>query len=347
MVYWESAHQWSPFKIDALGLVTILGLDEIDRSFGCLTRSWLTDWLPYLGAHVVASNRFTLPIPGFTLYNVSDGIVATDLTGWLSRWLLTEEVTFNSTTLYISQSTQSRQIISEISAFAIGFCAIAPITVIVCILRDWWGLANVVSMAVSVAVRQYALQQNQKALGSAVAESRGDLNAPVKVFLTMPTGQAVTIIASRGTIINGLLTTPRPPNPSLYKFLRMMGWVAFACHVISLGMTCLFGQLLSVVVLIGATVLKIHHYQDDKSCIGSALVMQRIDEPGRDFRAAAYARLQLSQKEEESMMQWNLFPHTSNEHWWARYRRCTTEHKLGAFEIWDQLLASKQEKQAQ
>lgn len=347
MVYWESAHHWSPFKIDALGLVTIIGVDEIDRAVGCLTRSWITDWLPYLGAHVVASNRFTVPIPGFTLYNVSDGILATDLTGWLSRWLLTEEVTFNSTTLYISESTHKRQMKTEILASGIGFCAIAPIAVVVCILRDWWGLANVISMAVSVAVRQYALQQNQEALGSAVAESRGDLNSPVRAFLTMPTGEAVTVIASRGVIINGLLTTPRPPNPVVYKFLGMAGWVAFACHVISLGMTCLLGQLLSVAVLIGGTVLKIYHCQDDKSRIGSALVMRRIDEPGRDFRAAAYARLQLSQKEEKSMIQWNLFPHKSNEHWWERYRQCTTEHALGGFQVWDQLLASKQEKQAQ
>jgi len=127
----------------------------------------------------------------------------------------------------------------------------------------------------------------------------------------------------------------------------MTGWVAFACHVISLGMTCLFSQLLSVAVLIGGTVLKIYHYQDDKSRIGFALVLQRIDESRRDFRAATYARLQLSQKEEESMIQWNLFPHESNEQWWERYRQCTTEQKLGAFQIWDQLLASKQEKQAQ
>lgn len=112
-------------------------------------------------------------------------------------------------------------------------------------------------------------------------------------------------------------------------------------------MTCLFSQLLSVAVLIGGTVLKIYHYQDDKSRIGFALVLQRIDESRRDFRAATYARLQLSQKEEESMIQWNLFPHESNEQWWERYRQCTTEQKLGAFQIWDQLLASKQEKQAQ
>ena len=60
MLSWTLA-QWQPFRIDAMGLVTILGADEMKMAVGRLVRSPITAWLPLLGAYTVANNQFTEP----------------------------------------------------------------------------------------------------------------------------------------------------------------------------------------------------------------------------------------------------------------------------------------------
>lgn len=74
--------KWTPFKIDASGLVTILGADEVNQFVGRLSRSRLTEYLPLVSSFVIANDGITSAIPGFELYNKSDGIRATDFTGW-------------------------------------------------------------------------------------------------------------------------------------------------------------------------------------------------------------------------------------------------------------------------
>ena len=46
-------------RIDALGLVTLLGAEKMDRSIGRLVTSRYFDYLPLLGAYTVAGNRIT------------------------------------------------------------------------------------------------------------------------------------------------------------------------------------------------------------------------------------------------------------------------------------------------
>src|SRR5271170_5883454 len=94
--------KWAPFKIDALGLVTLLGADELNGAIGRLSKSQLTEYLPLVGGFVIASDSIRSHIAGFTLYNVTDGICATDVAGWFARWLLFRDLTYNSTTLTIT-----------------------------------------------------------------------------------------------------------------------------------------------------------------------------------------------------------------------------------------------------
>src|SRR3954470_13781324 len=82
--------QGTGLKIDALGLVTLLGAEEMDRSIGRLVPSLYLDYLPLLGAFVVAGNRFVVKKPGSALCNISVGIMTTELAGWFSRWLQTQ-----------------------------------------------------------------------------------------------------------------------------------------------------------------------------------------------------------------------------------------------------------------
>lgn len=47
-------HHWRPFRIDALGLVTLLGAEEVDLGIGTLQKRRFTEWVrqprykPYL-----------------------------------------------------------------------------------------------------------------------------------------------------------------------------------------------------------------------------------------------------------------------------------------------------------
>jgi hypothetical protein len=86
--------QNSTFKIDALGLVTLLGAEEVNRSIDHLQqRRRYTEYLPLLAAFVVAGNHFTTEQPGFVIYNLTDGITSTELKGWFTRWLMSPTVT--------------------------------------------------------------------------------------------------------------------------------------------------------------------------------------------------------------------------------------------------------------
>ncbi|KAK8096061.1 hypothetical protein PG999_014083 [Apiospora kogelbergensis] len=80
--------EWAPFQLDALGLVTIFGAKEMNTSIGNLVHSWATEWLPILGSYAVANNELTTPEQGFVLYNITDGVMATDVAAWFTRWLM-------------------------------------------------------------------------------------------------------------------------------------------------------------------------------------------------------------------------------------------------------------------
>jgi hypothetical protein len=57
---------WAPFKIDALGLATVLGASELNIMFGTLLRSQYLECVPTLATYIVAGNYFAKPISGFT-----------------------------------------------------------------------------------------------------------------------------------------------------------------------------------------------------------------------------------------------------------------------------------------
>lgn len=100
--------------------------------------------------------------------------------------------------------------------------------------------------------------------------------------------------------------------------VRALGWLAFGVHVIALGITSLFCQLPTVSLLIVATVLAVWQVGTDQEHIGRRIEAKR-EGAQVPFRAAAYARLDLTSAQEDSMVLWNLFPHRSNESWWNKY----------------------------
>ena len=160
---------WSPFKIDALGLITILGADQVDRSVGRLVRSRYTEYLPLLGAYVIADGQFTQPMPGFALYSIKSCMTSTDLAGWFTRWVSAQD--FQDATGKVvwtydegDKSTSRTRSYDILIAAFIGFVALGVPLAFTALLGDWWGLASAVTMLVSVLVRAELLTQNRGAL---------------------------------------------------------------------------------------------------------------------------------------------------------------------------------------
>ncbi|KAF2642223.1 hypothetical protein P280DRAFT_468656 [Massarina eburnea CBS 473.64] len=332
---------WAPLQIDALGMVTMLGADQVNTYIGRMTYSCITDMLPLLGTFVIAGNKFAEPIPGFVLYNITDGIIATDLAGWFARWLLCQDLTPSKSTIEITITKRPRRPAAAALAYTIGLCVVLPPILISILGHDWWGLGNSLCMLFSCFVRKIVIEMCKDTLDDAAEEAEKTDCEPVKVFLTMPTGQGVTIRTSRSVIINCLLTEPRTTHRKFYDTVRGLGWLTFGCQVVALGMSSFLIQLLTVVVMVSATVLATRGVGDDETRIGQRLLLKRSEYDGTGFRAKSYARLDLKDTEEDSMVHWNMFPRRSNSRWWETYRKCLAEDNK-RFDTWDQRLKNQQ-----
>jgi hypothetical protein len=160
-------------KIDALGLVTLLGAEEMDRSIGRLVPSLYLDYLPLLGAFVVAGNRFVERKPGFALCNISVGIMTTELAGWFSRWLQTQS--FNQVRSIVIWEVGERP--RRWTSFIVGFLLVGlpvhgVLIALTVLARDWWGFANVISMIASVALRCFQVAQNQAGIDANIRSAQ-------------------------------------------------------------------------------------------------------------------------------------------------------------------------------
>jgi hypothetical protein len=111
-----------------------------------------------------------------------------------------------------------------------------PLSLMTFLTHDWWGVTNAISMLVSVVVRCMLVKQTASPSTARRTRRPEHVQRHGEDFLTLPSGKAVTIHVPRGVPIQCLLTSPRPPNPQLYHAARALGWLAFGCHIISLGM---------------------------------------------------------------------------------------------------------------
>ena len=317
----ENISKWAPFRIDALGIVTMLGSEEVDRSIGRLIENPWVEYLPLLGAFVVAGDRFVRPIPGFVLYNISDGIMATDVAGWFSRWLSTQRLKWN-TTFFIWGVRQKIQSVWHLRAPAlvIGLIINSGLIILAVLVRDWFGFANAIAMTISVPVRRYLVKQHRDFLDQEASNLSGRDLALVKILCQLADGRAVTLLAPRGIVRSCFLTTPHSQTKNLYDTVRALGWLSFGCHVICIGQSTLFIQILTVVIMVTATVLHVRGLGCNDLHLGRQMDIYRVDSsPDDDFRTMAYIRLQLSSEEEKNMLTWSLFPQRSNHRWWENY----------------------------
>ncbi|EXJ57258.1 hypothetical protein A1O7_07605 [Cladophialophora yegresii CBS 114405] len=175
---WHVLRQWSPFNIDALGLVTLLGAEEINAAVGRLVASAYLEYLPLLGAYVIAGDRFTEKAAGWHLYNISQGIHTTDLAAWLTRWMLSQN--FETTRNYVvwtitpPRSRKSDIIVSVLIGFVLNGLLVAGTI----LSADWYGFANALAMIVSIIVRVYVIGQQRLAMDAMIDKAVARFGPP-------------------------------------------------------------------------------------------------------------------------------------------------------------------------
>jgi hypothetical protein len=283
----------------------------MDRSIGQLAPSLYLKYLPLLGAFVVAGNRFTTKKPGFVLYNISAGIMTTELAGWFSRWLQTQD--FKQVRSIVTWKVMERP--HRWKEFIVGFLFVGlpvhGILIAVTVLgADWWGFANVIAMSISVAVRCIMVAQNQAGINANIRKAQEAAEAypakrakydesmnrlerlrqdgqamegikmPIepqdpykiaKVLVLTEDSKVVTLAVPAYLPKFAFAVNPQPPNPYVYRACQWIGWASFAVHVISIGMAALYTQIISVVVIIISTVLTAHRVGCEDSRIWDSI----------------------------------------------------------------------------
>ncbi|KAI1441572.1 hypothetical protein F5Y02DRAFT_399168 [Annulohypoxylon stygium] len=327
---------WEPFRIDALGLVTLIGAEEVNRSVGRLVQSRYTKYMPLLGAHLIADNQFTAMTSGFQLYNVSDAITTPGLSAWLTRWLSSQDLKMSTTVFEWSVAPgKSRETKSgcgkawdTLVAALIGFLTLGGSFALAVAMGDWWGLANTISMAVSVIVRCCLVQENVNGLDKAVLDAcyeKGGIQGSsekVKLLISLDDGRMVTMYAPRGLVLEGFTKRLTILQPRLYSYTRAFGWLVFGVHVISLGQAKLLNQIYAVVLLVLGTWATATGVGSNEYCITEHISAKRVENfPTRpDRRMWAYIRLDCDGVEEESLADWGLLPRKSNTKWWGNFK---------------------------
>ena len=337
---------WKPFTIDALGLVTLLGADEVNQSVGTLQRRRFTEYLPLLAAFVIAGDRFNAEQPGFVLYNLDAGITSTELKGWFTRWLMSQKVN-NATTVLEWQRLEVKWRWEKPVAQALSFVLVMPLLVITVLVGDWYGVGNAVAIIFSILTRVYLLSQRCHIRDEAANPEKNKTDEEERLFVIRSDGRMVTLKVPesvRTTFVNQAAV----PRHRWYHYARWLCWVALGVQMCILGMCSLFTQIYTVLLLVlstwwftsdffwdigrqrkpktsdGPTVsiipfnrdwcVKQTDHQTETKVQGDVVVAS-------DKRQWAWARLNLTAAEEQAMRSWNLFPiEVKNDDWLLKYK---------------------------
>lgn len=220
-------------------------------------------------------------------------------------------------------------------AALIGFLVIGGSLVLAISMGDWWGLANAVSMAVSVVVRCCLVQENVNALDRAVLNAcygrsgiQGD-SETVKLLTALADGRMVTMYAPRGLVLEGFTKRLTILRPRLYTYTKALGWIVFGIHVISLGQAELLNQIYAVSVLSLSTWVTALGLGSSEYCITDHISTKRVENYPfhSDKRMWAYIRLECNDEEEESLADWGLLPRQVNTKWWGAFKESKEQWK--------------------
>ncbi|KAF2872907.1 hypothetical protein BDV95DRAFT_605498 [Massariosphaeria phaeospora] len=311
-----------------LGLIPLLGAASLQQAFGRLVHSPFAEFFPTLADYIFASNAFAEPIPGFALYNITEGVRATELSAWFTRWLLSQNFTNSSTCLHFEDAPARPHYLGRSCTLIASILVYGYLSAFAFHVGDFYGYFSVSALIVCMLVRQSILRACRDSLNEHMENAgKGSQAQSAKLFVTLPTGQAVAIEATRGIFVQCFLTEAKPTGRKLHLLMRGLGWLAFASHVVLLALATEPMQLVSISTMVLFSVLAIHRVGCNEHRIGNRLYVTRYDFPGIESRAKAYVMLDLDEIEEQDMVAWFVMPRRSNTIWWDTYKTFKAEAK--------------------
>jgi hypothetical protein len=109
----------------------------------------------------------------------------------------------------------------------------------------------------------------------------------------------------------------------IYTLVRWVVWIAFAAQIISIGMSDLATQLLTVAIIGIPTFGLVEKSGCDDMRVGRRLTAETVDFPHptkEEKRMDMYAFLELDKEDKEKLERWNLAPsQKSRPDWWRDY----------------------------
>ena len=135
-----------------------------------------------------------------------------------------------------------------------------------------------------------------------------------KILVILSDAKMVTMYVPTGVVYNCFVLKPDIKNKSAYYNIRMVGWAGFAVQVGSLGMSGLATQLMTVFIMVVATIPTHFHVGCEEDIIETRLSAAKGNfGPGRSGRKDVYSALELEEHEEGSNLAWNSMPHKITE----------------------------------
>ncbi|CAO2651277.1 Nn.00g095740.m01.CDS01 [Neocucurbitaria sp. VM-36] len=339
MPLFPNVKTWSPFKIDALSIVTLLGADAIRKTLGRLEYSPF-EYFPLLAGHIFADNSIADPIPGFRMvYEVA---------------VMSEVDMFSTPFEIIDAKSKPKQTVHYGSTLTIAVMLNVFLIVWSVLLNDWYGVAASLSLVSPIMVRVWILWAMRQSLDANVERARsGTESNKVKLFISLPTGDRVTIRTTTGITQGCLLTEARPYSSKSHLVARTIAWIAFGIHVVSLGMACLAVQLVLLTFTLAFSIAAVQGWHSEgwnsnETQMGSRMVIKRYDADGTQTLAKTYAMLDLSDEEEQNLLDWSLIPTRSNMLWLPTFRQFKEDsrHDSSVLDTWGERLRQAYEDDA-
>jgi hypothetical protein len=229
---------------------------------------------------VIANERFREKEAGYHLYNISRGIHTTDMASWFSRWIKAQD--FEQTRSFVrwTYEKRPRRRSQHAPAVVLGTAGLGFLVAMTILSYDWYGFANALSMASSVFVRHYMCDALRDRIDKVVEQSymnkigtkdnvdnhksssenspeNGWHGTPQKLLIITQDARAVAMLIPAEFMAPPypFIANLKPENPGLYTTMRFCGWISFAVQVVTIGMSDLATQLVTVFLLVVPTVL--------------------------------------------------------------------------------------------
>jgi hypothetical protein len=216
----------------------------------------------------------------------------------------------------------------------IGTIINACLLIIAALQDDWWSFANATSMVISVLVRAHVLKLNRDGLDRAVNDvlyKTMNNATEEKILVVLADAEMVTMYVPSNIAYSCFISKPNVKEKKLYYSVRMVGWAGFTVQFVSLGMSGLATQLITVFLMIISTVMTHFDIGCDDGIIGRRLRAEQHNlGPERERRQDVYVALNMERHEEDGMLAWNLMPHRTSpgaKHWWTSYEEKKAAYK--------------------